>query len=111
VKNKAALSPGELTAVLPLNEGIHQMGAVGDLPALTVHAYGSPIRKGYIQYFDPAAKKVTRVFAPKLSRKIIALRALASVREDWARQLLTEVCQDKNPHLCQEARLSLQKMP
>jgi uncharacterized membrane protein len=27
VKNKAALSPGELTAVLPLNEGTHQMGA------------------------------------------------------------------------------------
>jgi len=110
VKSKAALSPGELTAVLPLNEGIHQMGAAGDLPALTVHAYGNPIRKGYIQYFDPAAKKVTKVFAPKLSRKIVALRALASVREDWARQFLTEFCRDKNPQLSQEAQLALQKM-
>jgi len=110
LKNKAALATGELTAVLPLNDGIHQMGAVGDLPALTVHAYGKPIRKGYIQYFNPQEKKVTKVFAPKLSRKIVALRALASVNEDWAKLLLNEMCQDKHPQLSQEAQCSLKKM-
>ncbi|HOV80906.1 MAG TPA: cysteine dioxygenase family protein [Bacillota bacterium] len=110
VESKASLTPGKLTAVLPLNDGIHRMRAVGDLPALTVHAYGIPVRKGYIQYFDPAAKKLAKVFAPKLNRKIVVLRALASVGEEWSRQLLAEVARDKNPQLRDEARLALQKM-
>jgi len=57
--------PGETTFVLPLNKGLHAMDNPTDGIAVSINVYGKTIRQGYIQFFDPEKKTVTRVFPPR----------------------------------------------
>jgi len=83
------IEPGGLAHVLPLNAGIHEMEAVTGEGSMTVSVYGRSIRKGYIQFFDPGPQKVRRIYPPKLLKKMLAIRALGSISESWAEELLT----------------------
>lgn len=80
---------GEVGIVLPLNKGIHQTGAALDRPAISLGVYGRSIRQGSIHFFDPAEKKVSRAQPRTLFRKVLALRALASLGEMLGQTLLT----------------------
>ncbi len=86
------LNPGEITVVMPLDEGIHQMEAL-DRTAVTIHVYGPPLRKGYIKAYDLHFKQVTRLYSPYLQKKVMAIRSLGSITESWAEGILTEVLQ------------------
>jgi predicted metal-dependent enzyme (double-stranded beta helix superfamily) len=85
------LKPGETTSVLPLNNGIHRMeNRSGDV-AVTINVYGRSIRKGYIQFFYPEDKTVTKVYPPKALREALAIRAAGALRAPWSEDLLQKV--------------------
>ena len=82
------IEPGGTSHVLPLDEGIHQMGAAGERLAVSVGVYGRSIRQGYAQFFDPSAKTVVRAYYPKIFKRVLAIRALGSIAEPWAEDIL-----------------------
>jgi phage terminase large subunit-like protein len=85
------LKPGETTSVLPLNNGIHRMeNRSGDV-AVTINVYGRSIRKGYIQFFYPEDKTVTKVYPPKPLKEALAVRAAGALRAPWSEELLQKV--------------------
>ncbi|KUG02528.1 cysteine dioxygenase [hydrocarbon metagenome] len=86
------LNPGDTTVVMPLNDGIHQMEAL-DRTAVTIHIYGPPVRKGYIQAYDLHFKQVTRMYSPYLQKKVLAIRALGSITDSWSEAILNEALQ------------------
>lgn len=107
----AALSPGETTLVLPMNDGIHQMQALNDQTAVSIHVYGAPLRKGFIHHFDPYSQTVTRVFPPAINKKILAVRTLGSFPEPWAEEVLTTALRLPEPdYVLQEYQYALDKL-
>jgi len=104
------IEPGGISHVLPLNKGIHQMGAASDQLAITVGVYGRSIRKGYTQFFDPSKKTVIRAYSPKLFKQVLAIRALGSIAEPWAEDILeAEVPASIPDYLKNEYQSSLSK--
>jgi hypothetical protein len=91
------INPGKTGIVLPLNKGIHQTGAVDDRLTIAVGLYGRSSRRGYINFFHPAEKKVIRAFRQVFFQKTLALRALALIGESAGRNLLTEALLDSLP--------------
>ncbi len=91
------LTPGEVGFVLPLNKGIHQTGAATDALTLSLGVYGRSIRQGYIHFFNPAEKKMTRAHTRLPFRRILTLRALASVGEAVGQTLLKPSLLDSLP--------------
>jgi predicted metal-dependent enzyme (double-stranded beta helix superfamily) len=91
------LEPGQVGFVLPLNKGIHQTGTAGDALTLSIGVYGRSIRQGYIHFFDPAGKKTMRARTRILFRKVLALRALASLGEALGQTFLTPSLLDSLP--------------
>ncbi len=85
------LQPGETTSVLPLNNGIHRMENHSNDIAITINVYGRSIRRGYIQFFYPEDRAVTRVYPPKPYREALAVRAAAALRAPWSEDLLKRV--------------------
>ncbi len=83
------LEPGKVGFVLPLNKGIHQTGSAGDALTLSLGVYGKSIQPGYIHFFNPGEKKMTRAHPRILFRKVLALRALASLGEAVGQTFLT----------------------
>jgi predicted metal-dependent enzyme (double-stranded beta helix superfamily) len=83
------LETGEVGIVLPLDQGIHQTGAAGDPLTISLGVYGRSIRQGYIQFFDPEEKKVLRTATRLGFKKVLALRALASLEEALGKRFLT----------------------
>ena len=84
------LGKGGTTYVLPINDGIHQVEAVDDLAAVTIHVYGKPVRTGYIQLYNVHNHTVYRAYPPNVLQRILAIRTLGSVNEPWAVQVLQE---------------------
>jgi len=78
IKKQNILTPKDCTFVFALNDGIHQMEALDGL-AISIHAYGPPIRKGYLQFFQPDQNKVTRIFPSQTKKRILAARALKAL--------------------------------
>jgi predicted metal-dependent enzyme (double-stranded beta helix superfamily) len=85
------IEPGGTSHILPLNKGIHQMGAAGDIISITIGVYGRSMRKGYTQFFDPFRKTVIRSYYPKLFKKVLGIRALGSIPEPWSEDILKAV--------------------
>jgi len=70
------LQRGEIELTRPLNEGIHQTGNPVDGVTIMVGIYGSPIRRTYINCFDYKAKKVEKLYPPRIRKKMLAAQAL-----------------------------------
>jgi 3-mercaptopropionate dioxygenase len=84
--SEAVFNPGEVGTVLPLDQGIHQTGA-NDQLTISLGVYAKSIRRGYIHFFAPEDKKVFRAFPPKPFRKVLALRAFASLGESLGQRV------------------------
>lgn len=109
--NEAVLNPGETTYVLPLNEGIHRMETVNDRVAITIHVYGSPVRKGFIQHFDVHHQTVYRIFPPQLHKKALAMRTLGCMPETWAEEVLQEAVTRSVPdNMAVEGEMALARL-
>jgi predicted metal-dependent enzyme (double-stranded beta helix superfamily) len=107
----ATLSPGETTFVLPMNNGIHQMQALNNQVAVSIHVYGAPIRKGFIHYFDPHLNTIQRIYPPSIYKKMLAIKTLGSIPEAWAEETLTTALRAPEPdYILKECQYSLDKM-
>jgi len=107
----ATLSPGEITYVLPVDAGIHQMQALNNQTSVTIHVYGAPVRKGFIRYFNPHNNTAQRMYPPSVDKKILAIRTLGSVRESWAEDVLNRALKAGEPDYIQnECQYSLEKL-
>lgn len=107
----ATLSPGETTFVLPMNEGIHQMQAVNNQVAVTIHVYGAAIRKGFIHYFDPHTNTTQRVYPPSIYKKMLAIKTLGSISKPWAEDVLNQALNTPGPdYIRNECQYSLDKL-
>lgn len=106
----AVLSPGETSFVLPMNDGIHQMRAINET-AVSIHVYGKPIRKGFINCFDPKSNTVAMAYSPGTYKKILAIKALGSIPQTWAEEVLTTALHAAEPDfILQECQNSLDKI-
>lgn len=107
----ATLSAGETTFVLPMNDGIHQMQALNNQVAVSIHVYGAPIRKGFIHHYDPHFNTATRVYPPSIYKKMLAIKTLGSIPEDWAKEVLITALHTPEPdYILNECHYSLDKM-
>jgi len=103
--------PGETTFVLPLNEGLHAMDNPTDGIAVSVNVYGKTIGRGYIQFFDPEKKTVTRAFPPRSLKEILSVKTLAAIDPSRAEGVLREALgTSRPPQLKQEYEAALLKL-
>ena len=75
-KEQVIIGPREIETTLPLNNGIHKTGNPGDITSVTVHLYGSPVRRSYINGFDIATGRIHRMYAPRSRKRMLASEAL-----------------------------------
>ena len=70
---------GEITCVLPLNAGIHQMGNTTEEISVTINVYGRTMRRGYLQFFDRERKTVKRVYPPRTYKEVLMVRTMGAI--------------------------------
>jgi len=70
------LKPGEIDTTLPLNKGIHKTGNPTEKTVTTIHLYGNPVRRTYINTFEPETGRISRLYAPKPLKRLLAEEAL-----------------------------------
>lgn len=73
---RKTISPGEIETTLPLNEGIHKTGNTSRDPMVMVSAYGSPIRRLYVNGYDVEKNRVYRMYPPRMKKKLLARQTL-----------------------------------
>jgi hypothetical protein len=79
--------------------------------AVSVNVYGKTIRQGYVQFFDPEKKTVTKVFPPRTLREVLALKTLAAIDPSRAEGVLREALgTPRPPQLKQEYEAALLKL-
>lgn len=106
--SEAVLRPGGTTVIFPLNQGIHQMGSLSqDSSSISLHLYGKAVRRGYLECFNIHKKTVYRVMSPHLYGSACVLKALGTIREDWAADILETAAMGKRPYLRYEALRAL----
>jgi len=108
-KERQTLRPGETTSVLPLDQGIHWTGGLGKSIALSLHAYGRALRKGYIQRFDIEASSAYPMCTPTLDKTLFAVRALGALGEP-ARAALEAVLSNRYPLARWEGLMALERL-
>lgn len=106
--SRSVLKPGATTTILSLDQGIHQMdSAVRAHSSVSLHLYGKPVRRGFLEFFNPHKDSVYRVTYPGLNNRLYALQALGAIREDWTAEVLEQASGDKNPLVRYEALRAL----
>lgn len=78
---KRTLSAGETEVVLPLNNGIHRTGNPGEMTSATIHLYGNPVRRTYINNFNPVSGEIRRIYPPRARKRMLASEALRSLED------------------------------
>jgi predicted metal-dependent enzyme (double-stranded beta helix superfamily) len=77
---KMRLIPGETACTLPLNDGIHKVGNPTGRTLVSLNMYGRPVPRSYINGFDVAERRVYRILAPRLKKKLLAADALRGLK-------------------------------
>jgi hypothetical protein len=73
------LRPGDTSVVRPLNDGIHQAGNPATGTCVMLSVYGTPIRRLYVNQYDPMRNRVSRLYPPRLRKKRLATQALETL--------------------------------
>jgi predicted metal-dependent enzyme (double-stranded beta helix superfamily) len=76
---RPVLQPGDTATVLPLNDGIHRAGNPAGESSVMLSVYGTPIRRLYVNQYDHLRHRVTKLYPPRLGKKMLATRALDSM--------------------------------
>ena len=107
--SRQAVEPGQTSFVLPLNGGIHQTCNPSDRVCVSINAYGKPIRRGYVQFFDKDNRAVRKAYRPATDRSLLAVRALGTIGEPWAQTILVSALDDPLPdHVRTECEQALE---
>ena len=80
--DRIMLRPGDTSVVLPLNDGIHQTGNPAAATGVMLSIYGTPIRRLYVNQYDHLRHRVTKLYPPRLGKKMLAAQALESMDTD-----------------------------
>ncbi|MFC2034385.1 HEAT repeat domain-containing protein [Chloroflexota bacterium] len=89
------LNPDKTINLLPYS--IHHMSSNDSETSLTLHVYGKPVRKGFIQCFNIADNSIGILPTPRLDKRLHAIKALAAIGGDTAVTYLEKAFQDKQP--------------
>ena len=73
---RITMLPGDISVVRPLNDGIHQAGNPVSGTCVMLSIYGTPIRRLYVNQYDPMRNSVSRLYPPRLRKKRLAAQAL-----------------------------------
>lgn len=76
---RPVLQPGDTASVLPLNDGIHTAGNPDGQTSVMLSVYGTPIRRLYVNQYDHRQNSVSKLYPPRLRKKLLALRALETM--------------------------------
>jgi len=76
---RVVLRPGDTSVVQPLNDGIHQAGNPVAATCVMLCVYGTPIRRLYVNEYDPVRNTVSRRYPPRLRKKQLAAGALETI--------------------------------
>ena len=79
---RITMLPGDTSVVRPLNEGIHQAGNPVTGTCVMLSIYGTPIRRLYVNQYDPMRDSVCRLYPPRLRKKRLAVQALDTMKAD-----------------------------
>ena len=90
VTSQKFISPGSSTVVLPHDKGIHAMSNPGSIAAASINVYGKGSGRGYINFFSPEKKLVTKIYPPSIQKKILAAEAVAILSPEETAELLKE---------------------
>lgn len=95
--------PGDTTFVLPLDKGLHAMDNPTDGIAVSINVYGKTVRQGFIQFFDPAKKTVTRAYPPRTLKEVLAVKTLAAIDPDRAEGVFRDALGSSRPPQLRQA--------
>jgi hypothetical protein len=73
------LHPGQTASVLPLKDGNHKAGNPAGNTSVMLTVYGTPIRRLYVNQYDHLQNSVSKLYPPRLRKKMLATRALESM--------------------------------
>jgi len=73
------LQPGDTASVLPLNDGIHKAGNPDGKTSVMLSVYGTPIRRLYVNQYDHRQNSVSKLYPPRLRKKMLATQALETM--------------------------------
>lgn len=105
---RRVLNPGDTTYVLPFE--IHQTGCADDRTSLTIHVYGKPLRKGFVQCFNMQDGSVYNLITPKVEKRLFAVRALGTIGGDTAKAAIEKAFHDSHPLVRWESILAMEKV-
>lgn len=78
---RIGLRPGDTAFTLPFDAGIHKTGNPTSETLVTLHLYGKPQNRGYLQGFDIPGNRVFKVFPQRMKKELLAAGALESLRK------------------------------
>ena len=76
---RPVLHPGQTASVLPLNDGIHKAGNPAGKTSVMLCVYGTPIRRLYVNQYDHLQNRVSKLYPPRLRKKMLATQALETM--------------------------------
>jgi len=76
------LRPGETAHTLPFSKGIHKTGNATRGSIATLHLYGKPLPRGYLNGFDIGNNRVYRWYPPRQKKQLLATQALQSLEQE-----------------------------
>jgi len=76
---RPVLNPGQTASVLPLNDGIHKAGNPDGQTSVMLCVYGTPIRRLYVNQYDHLQHRVSKLYPPRLRKKMLASQALETM--------------------------------
>lgn len=103
------MNPCDTTVVQPLEKGIHHMINFDDF-CVSIHVYGRPVRKGYLNYYDMEKKTVARTYAYPYHRAALAIKTLGSIDGTASKNILQQaIDRSTEDILKKEMELSLRR--
>lgn len=95
------MNPGQVTSVLPLDRGIHQMRNVHRGISVTFNAYGPPVKRGYVRFYDREKRTAREAYTPRTLKRVLAVRCLLA-QSERAEQVLERALQMQAPGAVRE---------
>lgn len=109
--SERVIFPGDSTIVLPHNEGIHAVSNPGSLAAASINVYGKGSGRGYIQFFSPGEKNVTRIYPPAIQKRILSAEAASILSPEKTADYLNRVIDETtHPNIKKEYEDILKKL-
>jgi len=109
-QERRILQEGQTSSVLPFDDGIHWTGSSGYHLAMSIHAYGRALRRGYILGFDLDKDSTYKLCTPRLEKSLLAAKALGVLGGKSAKAALEGGLESRYPLVRWEALMALERI-